>query len=54
MNGTTFTIVNNLAHARNRLANLSMKVEELDLLQEIATISATLEATISNVKAIGA
>ena len=54
MNGTTFSIINNLAHARIRLANLSMQVETIELMQEIAKISETIENTIYNVKAIGA
>ena len=54
MNTATFSIITNLTHVRNRLANLSMKVEAMDLLQEIAKISSTLEDTIYNIKAIGA
>lgn len=54
MNGTTFSIVTNLAHARNRLIELSMKVETIELMQEIAMISETIENTIYNIKSIGA
>lgn len=53
MNTTTFSIITNLSHARNRLAELSMKVEGIDLMQEIAKISSTLEDTIYNIKSIG-
>ncbi len=54
MNTTTFSIITNLSHARNRLAELSMKVEGIELMREIAKISSTLEDAISNIKAIGA
>ena len=54
MNGTTFSIITNIAHARNMLAKLRMQVEEISILQEIALISSTLENALYNVKAIGA
>ena len=54
MNGLTFSVITNLAHARNRLAKLSMSIEEIGLLQEISLISEAIENSIYNVKAIGA
>jgi hypothetical protein len=54
MNGATFAVINNLAHARNRLIELSKKVETVELKQEIAKISETIENAIYNVKSIGA
>lgn len=53
MSTTTQAIIANINHARNRLADLSMKVQDIELMLEIAKINATLNDTIYNLKSAG-
>lgn len=54
MDSTKQTAIININHARNRISEVIMRVDDIDIMQELSEVSATLFDTINNIKCIGA
>ena len=54
MSNTTYAIITRLSVTRNRIADLIMKVDQIDLMTDLSAISDEIENAIYNIKAMGA